>query len=540
MNAAMNIDKAATRLADGGGIPLLGTGRRVGLEREALRVGTDASIARTPHPPVLGSALTHPHITTDYSESLLELITPPLPGNEAAIIFLEDIQTYIYHHLDNEILWANSMPCVMKGDDNIPLARYGDSNIGRMKTIYRRGLGYRYGRSMQTIAGVHFNYSFNPQLWPCLSEAGFPNAARERPERAFRSQGYMALLRNLLKVGWVIPYLFGTSPAVCKAFASTSEHLSVFDETTLFGPGATSLRMGDIGYQNNQESEAGIIEVSYNSLDEYVDSLKRAVTTPHERYRQFGVKVDGTFRQLNASILQIENEHYATARPKHRSRRGEMPLLALHNGGVEYVELRSLDVGAFDQAGVNSRQLDFLEALFLFCLLADSPPLDARDRRENKHNEVTTAHEGRTKGLKLSCAGRERALSEWGRDLCDRMTPACELLDLANVTDRYSRTLAEQAQLFDDPEATPAARVIGEMRSNGESFVAFANRKSREFGEYFKSRPPDDAQLQRFDKLAEMSDKERAEIEAADRLSLDEHIADYFSQLSALNGTDTQ
>ncbi len=535
----MDAEKAAARLDAAGGVPLLGEGRRVGLEKEALRVDRNGLIARTPHPSALGSALTHPYITTDYSESQLELITPPLPDGETAIAFLEDVHTYVYRHLDGEILWANSMPCVAKGDDSIPLARYGDSNIGRMKTIYRRGLSYRYGRSMQTIAGVHFNYSFNPRLWSCLHEAGFRRAARCSTDRDLRSHGYMGLIRNLLRVGWVVTYLFGASPAVCRAFVGSLRRLEMFDATTLFGPDATSLRMGDIGYQNNQESEAGIIEVSYDGLDEYVRSLKRAVTTPHEHYQQFGVKVNGEFRQLNANVLQIENEYYTSVRPKHVTRRkGEMPLLALHRGGVEYIELRSLDVGAFDYAGVNARQLDFLEALFLFCLLADSPPLDARERRESNCNEVKVAHDGRAAGVKLACAGRERELSEWGRELCERVTPACELLDRACDTERYTRALAGCKALFDDPEATPSARMIAQMRDAGEGFVSFTRRKSNEFGEYFKTRRLSESQARHFDEASGKSEEERGELEAADNVTLDEYVADYFSQLSALDGAD--
>ena len=540
MSVGANVESAASRLDGAGAVALLGDGKRIGLEKEALRVDRNARIARTPHPPALGSALTHPHITTDYSEALLELITPPLPDGASAIAFLEDIHAYVYRHLDDEILWANSMPCVVRGDDNIPLARYGGSNVGRMKTVYRSGLSYRYGREMQTIAGVHFNYSFNPRLWTCLRDAGFFGAAgdaavREQSAQAFRSRGYMSLLRNLLRVSWVITYLFGASPVVCRTFVGAVRRLGFFDDTTMFAPGATSLRMGDIGYQNNQESEAGMIEVSYDSLGEYIDGLKRAVSTPHERYRQFGVKVNGEFRQLNAHVLQIENEYYATARPKHVSGKGEMPLRALHEGGVEYIELRSLDVGAFDPAGVNSGQLDFLEALFLFCLLADSPPLNAREQRESTRNEIATAHEGRVSGLKLSCAQRARTLTEWGSELCDRMTPVCELLDRANDTRRYSRSLAHQAQLFEDAEATPSARVIGEMRATGESFVAFAYRKSREFGEYFKSRPLDAARVQQFDRLTEASTREQAGIEAADRLSFEEYVENYFAQLAVID-----
>ena len=531
----MQIDKAAARFADAGGVPLLGSGRRIGLEKEALRVDRNLGIAATPHPRALGSALTHPHITTDYSEALLELITPPMSSGEAAIAFLEDIHTYIYRHLDGEILWANSMPCVAKGDTTIPLAQYGTSNIGQMKTIYRRGLGYRYGRSMQTIAGVHFNYSFNPALWPWLRDGGFLPSLPGASEQAARSCGYMALIRNLLRVGWVVTYLFGSSPAVCRAFAVSSGQIESFDNRTLFGRHATSLRMGDIGYQNNQESEAGIIEVSYDSLAGYLTSLKRVVTTPHAPYRQYGVKVNGRFEQLSENILQIENEYYSTVRPKHTSSRGEMPLLALHRGGVEYLELRSLDVGAFDPSGVNAAQLDFLEVLLLFCLLADSPPLDANERRESTHNEVRTAHGGREKAMTLVCGGREKTLSQWGRELCERMVPASELLDRADGTDRYGRALAAQTRLFDDAEMTPAAKLIEEMRDCQECFVETTWRKSQEFGEYFRSRLPDDTRLRQFDALAGESREECARLEAADRISLDTYIERYFSQLLELD-----
>ena len=513
--------------------------KRIGLEKEALRVDRNALLARTPHPTALGAALTHPHITTDYSEALLELITPPLSSGAAAIAFLEDIHGYIHRRLDDEILWANSMPCVTKGDDSIPLAQYGGSNIGRMKTIYRRGLGHRYGRSMQTIAGVHFNYSFSPELWDCLREAGVWSDGGHRSKQAFRSHGYMALIRNLLRVSWALPYLFGASPAVCAAFvsspASLSGRLEELDEGTLFSPHATALRMGDIGYQNNQESEAGFIDVSCDNLDQYVADLKRVVTTPLDRYRRFGVKVEGEFRQLNDHVLQIENEYYSTIRPKRvTSRRGEMPLLALYRGGVEYVELRSLDVGAFDPAGVSAVQIDFMEALFLYCLLADSPPLDANARRESKQNEIRAAHEGRRDGLELVCEGRARKLSDWGIDLCSRMAAACGLLDRAHDTDRYRRALDEHRQRFEDSGTTPSARLIRALRESGESFVAYTFRKSQETGEHFRSRPLDKARERYFDELTEKSRREQADIEAGDTASLDEYIAAYFAQLSEI------
>jgi glutamate--cysteine ligase len=134
----------------------------VGLEKESLRVAVDGGISDASHPLALGSALTHPYITTDYSETLLEFITPPCASLTGALDFLADIQTYVQRHMDRELLWATSMPCLLKGEQQIPIATYGCSNAGRMKHLYRVGLGYRYGKVMQVIAGVHFNFSLDP------------------------------------------------------------------------------------------------------------------------------------------------------------------------------------------------------------------------------------------------------------------------------------------------------------------------------------------------------------------------------------------
>ncbi|MCG8426389.1 MAG: glutamate--cysteine ligase, partial [Chromatiales bacterium] len=215
-----------------------------GVEKECLRVSPDGSIAPSPHPQSLGSALTHPYITTDYSEALIEFITPPFVDSADALSFLCDTQKFVYQNLGPETLWATSMPCVLEGGANIPLAQYGSSNAGTMKTVYRRGLGHRYGRVMQVIAGVHFNFSFNTALWPIYQEL----LGDQQPSRAFIDASYMGLTRNLQRYGWLIPYLFGASPAVCKSFlAGKPTRLESFDESTYYEPYATSLRMGDIG-----------------------------------------------------------------------------------------------------------------------------------------------------------------------------------------------------------------------------------------------------------------------------------------------------
>jgi len=337
----------------------------IGLEKESLRVNREGRISQLSHPKAFGSALTNPYITTDYSEALLELITPPLSNIPHALNFLQNAQKYVYQNLDDEILWATSMPCIIAGETSIPLAKYGNSNAGKMKTVYRNGLGLRYGREMQVIAGVHFNFSFADNFWDFYQDI----EQTEFNQQDFISDSYFQLIRNLQRFGWLVPYLFGASPAVCKSFLGNKpSNLDEFDQGTLYQEYATSLRMGDIGYQNNKENEIGI-KACYKDIDAYIQSLTFAIQTSVKEYEKMGIKKDGQYIQLNSNILQIENEYYSTIRPKQLLNDNEKPTLALQKRGVKYVELRSLDINAYDPLGVNESQLYFLEAFLIFCQL---------------------------------------------------------------------------------------------------------------------------------------------------------------------------
>src|SRR5579871_3407525 len=305
------------------GQPQILQGGRKGVEKESLRVRPDGSLAQTPHPLALGSALTNVHITTDYSESLIELVTPAFTASWELLQYLLDLHQFVYRHLGDELLWATSMPCAIERDEDIPIAVYGKSHIGRMKHVYRRGLGLRYGRMMQAISGVHFNYSFPLPFWEAY--------ATLRGERSCGSEFVSArcfdLLRNYRRHGWLVLYLFGVSPVVCKSFlAGRDVQLPELGMGTAYDPWATSLRMSDVGYRNR--NQAGLA-VSVNDLGEYVRDLQRAISTPHPPYEALGVKVNGEWRQLNANILQIENEYYSFIRPKRVARTGERPTKAL-------------------------------------------------------------------------------------------------------------------------------------------------------------------------------------------------------------------
>jgi glutamate--cysteine ligase len=501
-------------------------GGGIGLEKESLRVSPDGVIAQTPHPATLGSALTNAYITTDYSEALMEFITPPLATGLEALSFLRDAQKFVYDVLENEILWATSMPCVLKGGENIPIADYGSSNAGIMKTVYRRGLGHRYGRVMQVIAGVHFNYSLPDRFWKLFQQV----EEKQGDSQSFIDTHYFGLVRNLQRYGWLIPYLFGASPAVCKSFLNGNPTtLEAFDEFTYYGPYATSLRMGDIGYTNKKEAGAGI-KACYCSLDSYVASLTRAIETPCPTWEQIGVVVNGRHEQLNANILQIENEYYSTVRPKQVAEWMEKPTLALQRRGVRYVELRSLDVNAYHPLGISEEQLRFLEAFLIFCVLQESPAIDAQEQQEIDHNLELAAHQGRDPSLQLLREGEKLSLSSWAEEICRGMEGICEQLDNSQPERGYFRALAEQLEVVRNPDATPSARMLAEMRSNGESFFQFAKRKSLQHHRYFDLLALEQERCQHLQEEVVRSREQQRILEEGDTQSFGEFLQDYFNQ----------
>lgn len=501
-------------------------GSNIGLEKESLRVTPEGNIAQTPHPLALGAALTHPYITTDYSEALVEFITPPFSDLRRALNFLRDTQKFVYDNLADEILWSTSMPCVVAGETSIPIAQYGSSNAGMMKTVYRRGLGYRYGRVMQVIAGVHFNFSFPDAFWPAFQDL----EGDRRPLQEFVSDCYFALIRNLQRVGWLIPYLFGASPAVCKSFlGGRPTTLHEFNESTYYEPYGTSLRMGDIGYQNNKEHEIGI-KANYDNLDAYVASLGCAISKPYPGYEKIGVKVGGEYRQLNANILQIENEYYSTVRPKQVLDNNEKPIVALKRRGVRYIELRSLDVNVFDPLGINEEQVRFLEALAGFCLFHESPRINDAERRAIDYNELAAAHRGRDPDLKLRRAGGEIALRDWALEFCAAMEGFCELLDEGESDRPYTSALELQKEAIRDPDRTPSARMLAEMRQSREGFYHFARRMSHRHQRYFSGLEMGAERRRFYTDLAARSIAEQLGIETNDRISFDEYLNRYFAQ----------
>ena len=494
-----------------------------GVEKESLRVSPDGFLSQTPHPAGLGSALTNRFITTDFSEALLEFVTPAFATTWEALRCICDIHQFTYAHLDDEMLWTASMPCRIPADREIPLARYGDSNVGRMKTIYRRGLGHRYGRQMQVIAGVHFNYSLPAAFWPAYRAV----LNDERDDTSFRSDHYLRMIRNFRRMGWIVLYLFGASPAVCKSFAGAAAKLPSLNADTWFEPYATSLRMSDLGYSNQNQSR---INISLNSLDEYVRDLSNAICTPEPSYEDIGVKVDGKYQQLNANLLQIENEYYSSVRPKRIARSGEQPTAALRRDGIEYVEIRSLDINMFDPSGINQNTMRFMEAFLIYCLLEDSPDLDGAELEDISHNHTGTAKRGRDPEFRLRRDGKPVELRSWGEEILDNVMAVAEKIDEHESDGSYAAAIAVLQRKVAHPEETLSARIVTELEDTGTSFFEFALGMARCHRDYFASIAPLRAvQEENLSNEAAESSLRQRQIEEADEISLDEYLQQYFS-----------
>jgi glutamate--cysteine ligase len=493
------------------------------VEKESLRVAADGRLSHTAHPTVLGSALTHPYLTTDYSESLPEFVTAPRHSNWETLQFLCDLHAFVHARLDGELLWPASMPCVLNADQDIPIAYYGTSNIGLMKTVYRRGLGYRYGRSMQAIAGVHFNYSPPETLWSPYRD----HEGRREPLDAFRSTELMGVVRNYRRHAWLITYVFGASPALCKSFKPEGhELLTELDRATWYAPFATSLRMSDLGYRNKTQ---GRLAISANSLEDYVAGLRAAVTTIEPRYANIGICVDGEYRQLNANILQIENEYYSSIRPKPSKTSPERPIVALRAHGVEYVEVRTLDLSPGDPTGINQNELRFMEALLLTCLLDDSPPIDTDEQQEIDRRDLDVAREGRRPGLELLVGGKRRPLADCGAEIVDRVAEVAALLDDDDDSYRAAVTVAREA--LSDPERTPSAHLLQDLAEERATFFEYALGLARSHRDYFASLAIDADQDRRLAELAVKSLAETAALEQGPAPSFDEYLKAYFASV---------
>jgi glutamate--cysteine ligase len=360
--------------------------------------------------------------------------------------------------------------------------------------------------------------------------------------QSFTTQAYMGMIRNLQRYGWLILYLFGSSPAVAKSFIDSrqSAHsctLEKFDETSYYKPYATSLRMSEIGYLNPVQS---MFHISFNSVEEYIRDLSRATTIPYLGYERIGAKVGDQYRQLNTHFLQIENEYYTSVRPKQPTRPNERPLQALGSRGIQYIEIRSVDVDLFEPAGISIETTRFLEALSLFCLFQPNAGHDLKQHDEITGNALSVANRGRDPMLKLVDNGREIPLRQWALALCGQMQEICEILDNGNRDKPYTQALSKQVEVIHHPELTASARMLSAMRTQKMSITDLVLQKSHEYTQYFRKCSLDASVKRRFDLEVETSLAQQQHLNATDEIPFDKYLSNYFFQDTAASKIHSQ
>lgn len=499
-----------------------------GIEKECLRTAPKGQLAMTPHPLALGSAFTHPSITTDFSEALLEFISSPTHSMSAMMEQLRAVHQFTYQNIGDELLWVNSMPCMVGLPEEIPIAQYGSSNRGKMKSVYRVGLGHRYGRAMQTVAGVHYNFSLPRSFWAFLH-------AQENSVvglSTYITKKYFDLVRNFRRHYWLLIYLFGASPAMCRSFVKGRKHnLEAFgrDDHTLHLPYATSLRMGDLGYQSSAQES---LRVCYNNRAQYVNTLSRAISTPYAAYQSIGLNdADGDFKQLNNNLLQIENEFYSPIRPKRTANKGETALMALCSRGVEYIEVRCLDLDPWSPLGVNEEQTRFLDTFLVYCALAESPETSFEESEYILVNQKRVVNEGRRPDLKLlDSSGTEVGMYEWGMQLMDALHDVAKLLDNAHQSESYIESWAAQKEKLTNSALTPSARVLTELQEGKLTFARWALKRAKENKMLFLDQEFDPALEKKYRDLADESLQLQAAEDDQPQEPFEDYLESYYQQ----------
>ena len=492
----------------------LSSGKK-GIEREAIRVLKNRLISDQSHKNYFGSALCHSYFTTDFSESLLEIITPPFSESSDLINFLEKSHQYVSQSINNEQLWPASMPPNFH-DDDIQIAKYGVSNIAKFKTIYRKGLSKRYGKPMQAISGVHFNYSFPEIIWKLNHKDGSENNTQ-----SFRNTFYFQTIRNISRISWLILYLFGASPILNKSFLRTVPNGSKCFKDNIYFPYATSLRMSHLGYQNDSQAD---IDVSINSIDEYISDLKKLTSEQRNKVKIKLPSELNSLEELNDFQLQIEDEYYSMIRPKSMSNEDIRPTSKLRKFGVEYIEVRSLDIDPWSPIGINQSTVSFIEALILYSSFCESPPISNSEYKTIRKNNHLVATLGRQPNLYLEKDKKNISLKEWARCIIDEMEP---FLHIVKVD---SAQIENYKEMISNPEYTPSARLINGVLKGSYSYDEYMANISEKNKEYFLSIDKNTNDMwEKFDAEFQISLDKQKKLEKLQEVSFEEFLNSYIN-----------
>ncbi len=477
-----------------------------GLEKESLRVNSKGGLSELKHPATLGSALFHPNYTLDFAEAQLELVTAPCENIEEAFEAIHELHAFALRSIGSELLWSHSAPCPVFDIGKVRLAEFGLCQEAYQKWLYRKGLSLRCGKKMQLLSGVHYSFSWKEEFWQYYhgSQKGIKN------ERDFISQEYLAIIRNYLRVGWLCSYLFGASPCLDRSYLDQLQQpIRKKLQRSLYAPYGTSIRMSHLGYFSKIQNQ---LEISFNSLQEYLKDLEFALKTPHPFYQKLGLMQNGKQVQISENFLQIEAEHYTRIRPKAFVQHSGRPLDSLKNG-IGYLELRNIDICPSCYVGIELEMLRFLHILLVYCLAKESPPIFSDNTKIMCNNQNQVALLGRKPKLSLvnDITGEDILMKTWAMNILDEMDLFAELLDDGQKL--YSQTLQLQKNKIENVSLTPSAQQLKYMEEQKMEFDEYVLAQSKASKRYFLNYPLPESKLKRLEKLSKDSLKQLQKVE---------------------------
>ena len=381
-----------------------------GIEKEFFRINKNGYISKNFHPESLGSALTNRYITTDFAEAQVELVTPTFENINDLNDFLYSLHSYVAKNIDsNELLWPYSMPPEIKHESDINIGVYHQSNVGLLKHVYRKGLKVRYGSTMQCVSGMHYNFSLKPTSLYLLTNSN--------SQKSF-DEAYLGLIRNFKRIFWFVLLEFGQTNVVNKSFVKGRKHiLNKLNENDMYLENATSLRMSDIGYQSKAQKN---LNIKYNSLSEFLNKIKKAMTVPFPEFEKQGLKdSNNEYQQISNGIIQIENEYYDAIRPKRSSINGLRPYNLLKEYGIEYLEVRGIDLLPDDITGTSVHHMQFLDIILIYCLIDQSPKISDDEKEKIDLNDSKVIYKGRDKDTNIDKNNRVVNINEARNEIID-------------------------------------------------------------------------------------------------------------------------
>ena len=401
-----------------------------GIEWESLRAKSDGKLSLTPHPAIFGDKLTNPIVTTDFSESQIEIITPTFNTIDEAFDTFSLISDLVNASLpSDEYLWFQSIPCILPYWDEIPIAQYSEAGEDSQK--YREDLAKKYGVKKQMISGVHFNFSFTDNLLEKL----YSFEDSDITFKDFKNQVYLKIVRNYLRYCWLIIYLTGCSIGTHKTFSNDCIHL--MDERDDFGSyystKGLSFRNASCGYKNLVE-----LYPSYDSVEEFTRDIN-------------------TF--IDNGDLSEAKELYTQIRLKPKNPKDL--LNSLNNDGIEYIEVRTLDINPFYKCGLVKHDMKFLHLFLIYMLIKDESDYPFW-QKEAKINEENVAEKAYVDSMRLLKDGGEVTLKSWACEIINEMYGMCEVLGI-----NEDHTLNLMLNRVSNPEFTYGKRLLGLIKKEG-------------------------------------------------------------------------